>query len=1191
MQNLKRLFQRRSIARSLILSLLLLSVVTMCVVGSLRTWFRYSDAVRRVNTSLQDIERGHLAVVSEILWLGDMSLLEGELLGILNIPYVRYVEVYEAGKVVMEKGLATIGGMSALSFPLRISDRGETRVLGRLVIHIDRRAIRSEIISNASTAFTLEAMQILLVAFLMYLITKRIVERRISALAAYVSERQAESHWIPFTFDERLPDSDGDEIERLAVAFNTTYKDLENTLVALRTSEANTRRMVETANEGVWIMNGGFVTTYVNPAMARTLGYAPEEMVGRIVTDFMYPEDASDHASRMDERGGGRPGRYERRFRCKDGAERWMLVSAVPLFDEHGKFDGSFGMFSDITRIKQNEDRLRLQTRILEILNNATGYGSAIAAVIRELRAFWTVEAVGIRLKDGDDYPYYHAEGFSEDFLKSENSLCICGAQDDALSSGNTLPVISCICGNVILGHTDSSVPPFTDRGSFWTNSLTEMHGATREPDQGEQSRNKCQAEGYESIALIPLREGDEVVGLLQLCDHRPDCFTPDSIAFLEDLGISVGVALAKERTEMRLRESEAQYRELVESANSIILRMDHEGNITFFNEFAQAFFGYDEAEILGRNAVGTIVPETDSSGRDLGGIVDDIIRHPDSYRVNENENMKRNGERVWVAWTNKPISNPDGTPREILCIGNDVTQIRSTEMALADNERLSRTLYDSMVEVFAFHEIVKDAAGKPVDYRVLEVNRMFEQVTSIKREEVLGRLATDVFGTETAPYLDVYSVVAETGEPQAFDAYFDPIRKHFRISAFCPRPGYFATVAADVTQQIELEQQVRQMQKMEAVGQLAGGVAHDFNNLLQAIQGYTDLIVQETEPTSVTRPWLDEVTQASNRAVALVRQLLTFSRRDIIKPQIINLNEIMAGLMKMLRRVIGEHYELVVVPGHGIHSICADAGQIEQVLMNLCVNARDAMPEGGRITIQTGNASFDAEYARRKPWARQGEFVRLSVSDTGIGIPEEIQGRIFEPFFTTKEVGRGTGLGLATVYGIVKQNDGLLDFRSTQGEGSSFITYFPRVDEIPSREPTDVHEPPVFGGQEILLVAEDDAQVRAFVQRMLERNGYRVITANDGEEAIRVFQRHAGEIHLCLLDMIMPNFGGREALAAIRAMKPGMPAIFTTGYDLHSELGNGVFNDIPLVRKPYDRVKLLQEIRAQLDRAANRTL
>ena len=380
------------------------------------------------------------------------------------------------------------------------------------------------------------------------------------------------------------------------------------------------------------------------------------------------------------------------------------------------------------------------------------------------------------------------------------------------------------------------------------------------------------------------------------------------------------------------------------------------------------------------------------------------------------------------------------------------------------------------------------------------------------------------------------------------------------------------------------LEARLRQSQKMEAVGQLAGGIAHDFNNILQGVLGYGDLAMAEIETDSPVHEHISEILKAAHRAKTLVSQLLAFSRQQVLDMNEVNLNDIIADLVKMLRRVIGEHITLNVLLDKESGIVRADRGQIGQILTNLCVNARDAVKDGGTITIETRNVLLDTAYCETHTWATPGHYVLMSTTDTGRGMDNETLANIFEPFFTTKGVGEGTGLGLAMVYGLVKQHGGLIHVDSRVGEGSTFEIYLPRVQATETAIKANGTMPAV-GGSETILLADDDKGVQSVVASILRHAGYRVLLAGDGLAAIRVFDEHAGAIDMALLDVVMPKLGGKAVFDHIRKKRLKTRVLFASGYNAGSIHTNFILDEgMQLIQKPYRRDDLLRKIRDVLD-------
>jgi two-component system cell cycle sensor histidine kinase/response regulator CckA len=400
--------------------------------------------------------------------------------------------------------------------------------------------------------------------------------------------------------------------------------------------------------------------------------------------------------------------------------------------------------------------------------------------------------------------------------------------------------------------------------------------------------------------------------------------------------------------------------------------------------------------------------------------------------------------------------------------------------------------------------------------------------------------------------------------------------------------PHAFVTIIRDLTDRKRLEEQLLQAQKMESIGRLAGGVAHDFNNLLTAILGFVELAEMNVPSGSVIAGYLENARQAADRAAELTAQLLAFARKQIILPKVVNLNSLLRETDVLLRRLIGEHIRLMLYPGRDPGRVKADPGQLQQILINLALNARDAMPYGGMLSIETRNVALDAEYALHHAEVTPGEYVMLAVSDTGEGMTEEVLRHVFEPFFTTKEPGKGTGMGLATVYGIVKQNGGHITVYSEPGKGTAVKVYLPRVEE-PSDDAPPLKEPaPAQHGTETILLVEDEPLVRELTARGLRARGYTVLEAENGAAALRLARRRSGDIHLLITDVVMPQMGGKPAADRLRKARPGIQVLFISGYTENAIVRQGMLEKgVSYLQKPFSMAALIGAVREALDKTA----
>ena len=732
--------------------------------------------------------------------------------------------------------------------------------------------------------------------------------------------------------------------ERSRLALLNTAEDQQQMEKALRASEAQHRNLIQHLTTGVVVHAPDMRIILHNQTARDLLGLSSEQMLGKVELEtdwcFVYenktPLAVKEYpAVRV----------IATHVPIKNqvlGIHRqhtlnyvWVLVSAFPEFEPNGQLRQVVVTFSDITERKQEDLYRQLSVAVLKILNNTSEFQDAIQQIFVALKQTTGCEAVGIRLQSENDFPYLAVDGFSDDFVRTENKLTLLDQAGGMCRNKDGTLCLECLCGLVISGQADLSNPLFTKGGSAWTNDTRTLLDLTVADDPRLNPRNRCIHEDYLSVALIPLRSKMGIIGLLQLNSRKQDLFNLAAIEALEGLASHIGEFLMRQQAE-------------------------------------------------------------------------------------------------------------------------------------------------------AEHE--------------------------------------------------------------------------------------------------KIQSQLNQAQKTEAIGRLAGGVAHDFNNMLQAILGYTDMALNETDPEIALYNDLTEIRKAANRSANLTRQLLAFARKQTMTPQVIDLNETVSGMLRMLRQLIGEDIELAWQPTAADTTVKMDPSQIDQILANLCVNARDAIAGVGALTVETGTLTADAALcAASDTGLVPGEYVTLSVSDTGCGMDEETIKHIFEPFYTTKRVGKGTGLGLATVYGIVKQNNGNIKLTSVPEKGTTFRICLPRHLGEAAQLPLSGPPKAALRGHDTVLLVEDEPAILKMGKRMLESLGYRVLTAGLPDEAVALVKKNAEEIGLLLTDVVMPQMNGLDLAAHLTQLHPELKCMFMSGYTADIITKQGLVEEgVHFIQKPFT----VQDLAAKVQEA-----
>ena len=643
-----------------------------------------------------------------------------------------------------------------------------------------------------------------------------------------------------------------------------------------------------------------------------------------------------------------------------------------------------------------------------------------------------------------------------------------------------------------------------------------------------------------------------------------------------------------RERAIIAQRESEELVRLLLDSTAEAICGVDVEGNCTFCNAACARLLGYERsADLLGQQ-MHRLTHHTRTDGTPYSFEecrIQTGIRAGEDVHVDDEVLWRRDGSCFPVEYWAYPMLR-DGKRVGAVLTFLDITERKRADLELRKSEARVRCLVDSNV----IGIVIGDADG-----RFVEANGAFLKMTGFAKDELLSsRRGWNAMTPAESREADQRAMaqLRSTGivapwEKEIFrkDGVRIPVLVGMTNLVSDEGNVEYVSFVLDISDRKHLERQLRQAQKMEAVGQLAGGIAHDFNNLLSIVIGYSEVLLDRKDLDDQLRDQCEEINKAGHRAASLTRQLLAFGRQQVLEPKVLNLNSIVIETEKMLARLLGADIELRTVLDPKLGSVKADPGQMQQIIMNLVVNARDAMPDGGKLTIETGNAVVDENSPLYQLPLSAGRYVLLCVTDTGIGMDEDTKARIFEPFFTTKAVGRGSGLGLSTVYGVVKQSGGHVCVYSDLGRWSVFKIYLPQVGQAVETSAPNSSLGEITNGTETVLLVEDDASVRKLTRGLLEGSGYTVIEAGSGAEALEAARNHAGEIHVLLSDIVMPGMNGRVLAQRLTLARPGLRVVYISGHAggglLQSELletGGG------LLQKPFSRTTLLLKIREALN-------
>ena len=616
----------------------------------------------------------------------------------------------------------------------------------------------------------------------------------------------------------------------------------------------------------------------------------------------------------------------------------------------------------------------------------------------------------------------------------------------------------------------------------------------------------------------------------------------------------------------------------VIENITDIVTILEADGTIRYESPSITPILGYTPEELIGKNGFNFVHP--DDYKRVFGTFMAGVLANKAMDKVEVRSKHKDGSWRYLECSAKNLLLDPQ--VYGVVVSSRDITERRDAE--------LQRRLQSHALEAASNGVVITDTEGK-----IVWVNAAFSRMTGYSSEEVIGKNPRILKSGEQSRkvYEELWSTIltGKTWSGELINRRKDG-SLYFEKQTITPVMDdpqtitHFIAIKEDISSDKKLEAQFRQAQKMEAVGRLAGGVAHDFNNLLTVIIGQSDIALNDMAPGNPMHGRIQEVRNCGARAANLTRQLLAFSRKQIFQIKSCDLNEIVLGSDKMLRRLLGEDVELVTMLGQNLKPIKVDAAQIEQVLMNLAVNARDAMPKGGKLVIETSEVTVDSKRAANFPGFVPGNYLQLKIQDTGTGINPEVKAHLFEPFFTTKEKGKGTGLGLATVYGIIKQSKGFIYVETEENKGTAFLIFIPPSDESLAAKDGDPNLQKLPSGSETILIVEDEELLRAFVINVFSRQGFHVLEARNGLEALRTAESHQGPpIQMVITDMVMPYMGGGELAEKFLTQRPNTPIIFTSGYLDQSMVQKWIDQGYRFLQKPYTHAELLLTVREVFDK------
>ncbi len=914
--------------------------------------------------------------------------------------------------------------------------------------------------------------------------------------------------------------------------------------------------ILQSIGDGVISTDPNGAVAFMNPVAEALTGWSradavgkPVETVFRIVGEKTR-EPLENPLSKVLEGAAGEALPHPALLIAKDGTERPVADSAAPIRDHRGEITGAVLVFRDRSEPRRVERLLETRLNLFEFAATAPDLDALLAHALDEICAL-VDSPIGFYHFVEDDQKTLSLQQWSIRTVKE-----FCRAEGKGTHYG-------------------------IDRAGVWADCVRRKRPVIHN-DYPSLPQKKGLPDGHAEVIrelAVPILRGDPVVAVLGV-GNKPTNYTEkdaETVSYLADVTWQI---VDKKRSEERLKENEALFRSIFDDHAAVKLIIDPDtGRIIDANRAAQRYYGWpkDRIQRMRIQDINVLSPEEVKREMDRARRLKEM---PFEFRHRHADGSVSDVE----VFSSRIVVHGKDLLHSIV---HDVTERKRAERMLQESEARYRDLFENApIGIFS-----TTSQGK-----VVSVNAAMARMLGIASPQ---KAAARGAGFETELYANpedrkrFLAVLGEKGRVENFgyeartaDGRTVWLSMNARI-AVKGEDGTFVIegFATDLTAQRKLEEQFRQAQKMESMGRLAGGVAHDYNNMLSVILGFAELALERVPASEPLHEDLQEIHRAATRSAEVTRQLLAFARKQTNSPKVIDLNATVEGMLKMLRRLIGEDIDLAWLPGDAVWPVLMDPSQIDQILANLCVNARDALADIGKITIETGRAAFDRAYCDAHPGFIPGDFSLLAVSDNGCGMDKETRKNLFEPFFTTKGVGRGTGLGLATVYGIVKQNNGFINVYSEPGKGTTFKIYFARHEGDAAAHPKEDTDRPPGSRGETVLVVEDEAPILNMSRTMLRRLGYTVLTAGTAEEATSLVKAYDGEIHLLITDVVMPEMNGRDLAERLRALRPGLKALFMSGYTANAIAHHGVLEEgVQFIQKPFSVKELAVKVREALE-------